>query len=65
MNTFKKYLGYGMLTAAFLTVGTADSFAQANANCDDVDGYTALDAKIRKNLRGSNAAIAITSVKSS
>ncbi len=49
MNTFKKYLGYGMLTAAFLTVGTADSYAQANANCDDVDGYTALDLKIREN----------------
>ncbi len=49
MNTFKKYLGYGMLAGAFLTVGTANSYAQANANCDDVDGYTALDAKIREN----------------
>ncbi len=62
MNTFKKYLGYGMLAAAFLTVGTADGYAQAS--CDDVDGYTALDAKIRESYaKLATLPVAITSGK--
>lgn len=47
MNKLKNVLGFGMLAAAFLMVGTIQGFAQSN--CDDVDGYTALDAKIREN----------------
>lgn len=51
-----------MLAAAFLTIGTADSYAQAS--CDDVDGYTALDAKIRENYaKLATLPVAITSGK--
>jgi hypothetical protein len=47
MRSIKKVLGYGMLAAAFMMIGSATGIAQSN--CDDVDGYTALDAKIREN----------------
>ncbi|MGQ0543237.1 MAG: hypothetical protein ACT4O9_15540 [Blastocatellia bacterium] len=47
MKTILRFAGMGMLLAAFLAVGATAGFAQDN--CADVDGYTALDAKIREN----------------
>lgn len=48
MKTILRFAGMGMLLAAFMAVGTTAGFAQDN--CADVDGYTALDAKIRENI---------------
>jgi hypothetical protein len=48
MKTIFRSLGMGMALAAFIAVGAISGFAQAD--CDDIDGLTALDAKIRENL---------------
>lgn len=48
MTTFKKFLGLGMMLAAFVIAGAIPAFAQG---CDDVTGYTDTYNKILENYQ--------------